>query len=816
MALTHYNFSTDFQDQLLACMIRHPEMFIGMPGVIDFGYFTGTNSQIACKQMQNFFKKHNTYPNFAQLVTLVLQATRQTGDADKSAEIVAYVQKLSEVEIRAKEFYRDQAVSFAKQRALILAATDVAKLIQEGKEPGPEIVKKFQDALATGQNLLDQGYLLKQDYIEIIDKVTASDYGTYTGFDLFDTKLWPKGWGPGWLVVPLAPPKRYKCTSPDTPVLMYDGSTKHICEVKVGDKLMGDDSTARTVLSCGRGRGPMYKVTQSNGDSYTVTHDHILCLKRLEHTVPTGKRFKNRYHSGDVLEIKAEDYARKPKWFKRTWQGYKVGVEFPSAAVPIDPYFIGLWLGGASSTTVAIDMSDKDAESVGYAYKFDKNQRLKVRSKSRSINAIRNKRIPEVYKINSRHVRLQVLAGMIDSVREHERCRSLTFVNTNEKLCQDTCWIARSLGFKSFVRKVKTYRIVHGKKLFSNAYRTYIQGKISEIPTKLPRKRGVDSAKASNRTSIEVKYVGNREWFGVELDGNRRYLHGDFTVTHNTAFCLNLAMNMVGPKCGYDVLYYACEISAELAALRTFQAIVGATQDEVHDNPYAFKHRLYDELTVNMVGDLLIKHYPAKTASIADIRAHAVSCVETMGMKPRAIFIDYAETIKTDNSKDVPEYRQQSDVYTQARALGDELGCVVIMPDRCNREAVNQATPSMDSFQGAFEKAGIVDISIGLCATDEEYEKGDLRFFTVLNRHGEGGTHLKGKIDRKKMRISIDEELKGYEVAEVEAQIQAQREKKYGGRRGGRSGLASSREADPRLEVPAPSPESRTKRPFRV
>lgn len=491
MALTQYNFSTDFQDELLVCMIRHPEMFMGLSEVIDYGYFTGTNSQMVCKQLQLFYKKHNVYPNFAQLSTMVIQATRQTGENEKAAETTAYVQKLSEVEIRAKEFYRDQAVNFAKQRALILAATEVAKTIQEGKEPGGEIVKKFQDALAIGQNLLDQGYLVKADYNQIVDKLSDVNYGTFTGYDIFDEKLWKRGWGPGWLIVPLAPPKRYK-----------------------------------------------------------------------------------------------------------------------------------------------------------------------------------------------------------------------------------------------------------------------------------------------------------------------------------TAFCLNLAMNMVGPKCGYDVLYYACEISAELASLRAFQNLLGATQDEFNDDPEAFKHRLFEGIRVQMQGDLLIKHFPAKTATIADIRAHAIAAIQTFGLKPKAIFIDYAETVKTSSSdKSTPEYRQQSDIYTEARALGDELGCCIIMPDRCNREAVNQATPSMDSFQGAFEKAGIVDISIGLCATDEEYEKGDMRYFVVLNRHGEGGTHLRGKVDRQRMRITIDEELKPYEAAEVEAQIQEQRERKYG-KKGFKKG--QSKENDPCLQEEGAARDAKGHRPPKV
>jgi hypothetical protein len=296
-------------------------------------------------------------------------------------------------------------------------------------------------------------------------------------------------------------------------------------------------------------------------------------------------------------------------------------------------------------------------------------------------------------------------------------------------------------------------------------------------------------------------------WLIVPLAPPKRY---------KTAFCLNLALNMVGPKCGYDVLYYACEINAELASLRVFQNLLGATQDEFKDDPEDFRRRVFEGIKLKMKGNLLIKHFPAKTATIADIRAHAIAAIQTFNLKPKAIFIDYAETVKSSSSgdKNTPEYRQQSDIYTEARALGSELGVPIIMPDRCNREAVNQATPTMDSFQGAFEKAGIVDVSIGLCATDEEYEKGVMRYYVVLNRHGEGGTHLRGKVDRQRMRMTIDEELKPYEAAEVEAQIQDQRQRKFGRKGGLRKG--HSKENDPRLEEEGAARDAKSYKPPKV
>ncbi len=45
-----------------------------------------------------------------------------------------------------------------------------------------------------------------------------------------------------------------------TKVLMFDGTLKNVEDVAVGDKLMGDDSTPRNVLSITSGKEQMYWV----------------------------------------------------------------------------------------------------------------------------------------------------------------------------------------------------------------------------------------------------------------------------------------------------------------------------------------------------------------------------------------------------------------------------------------------------------------------------------------------------------------------------------------------------------------------------
>lgn len=150
----------------------------------------------------------------------------------------------------------------------------------------------------------------------------------------------------------------------------------------------------------------------------------------------------------------------------------------------------------------------------------------------------------------------------------------------------------------------------------------------------------------------------------------------------------------------------------------------------------------------------------ARNKSENQNRNHAKQVIKTYDLKPRAVVIDYAETVRPDTvDKKAPDWRQQADIYTQARALGAELGCCVIMPDRCNRETVGRKVPNMKSFQGAFEKAGIVDIAIGLCATEDEYKHDRMRYFVFLNRHGEAFKHYDGTVDPARMQMTVGGEI---------------------------------------------------------
>ena len=372
-----------------------------------------------------------------------------------------------------------------------------------------------------------------------------------------------------------------KCLGKGTAVLMFDGTTKNVEDVIENDLLMGPDSKSRIVKSTVKGYGELYRVKQNNGDDFVCNDEHILCLQN------TRKSTAN-----EEVHVTASDYYKSGVRLKHHYKGFKVGVEFKSTELPIDPYWLGLWLGDGNSNSPSITTGDKEIESYLYQYSKDnklditiseghgcktyslvKNKRSKFKKEclvegcSRKSNSagrcrphyrlylkdnppvghiknplkdslsklgvLRNKHIPNCYKVNSRESRLKLLAGLIDSDGNFEKVGAVSFSNSNKQLAEDVCWLARSLGFRSSLNLKKTSIRSLGYK--GNSYSVRISGKISDIPVLLTRKQAGDKTKYLDiRYGIDVTPIGKGDYYGFEIDGDRKFLLGDFTVTHNT------------------------------------------------------------------------------------------------------------------------------------------------------------------------------------------------------------------------------------------------------------------------------------------
>ena len=346
-----------------------------------------------------------------------------------------------------------------------------------------------------------------------------------------------------------------KCLGKDTPVMMFDGTIKKVQDIHVGELIMGDDSTPRNVLSTCTGTEQLYKVIPTKGDPYIVNESHILSLKYVQ------KRYKTH---GKILDISVLDYLNTSEAFKHSEvRGYRVPISFLHKDVPLDPYMIGYWLGDGSSDSAVITSQDSTVLHYfnknlgnydlymtyisGYTYRIKGSRPNYFYKTLRDLSLVRNKHIPHIYKCNSREIQLQVLAGLIDSDGS-AIVGGWDFVQKNEKLLDDVLFLARSLGFACYKQKcIKTCTNAPGGPKKGTYYRCTISGSgIEEVPCKIKRKQIEPRKQIKDVLSVGIKLekldVG--EYFGFEIDGNRRFVLGDFTVTHNTTVSLALSAHL--------------------------------------------------------------------------------------------------------------------------------------------------------------------------------------------------------------------------------------------------------------------------------
>ena len=343
-----------------------------------------------------------------------------------------------------------------------------------------------------------------------------------------------------------------KCLGKGTPVLMFDGTILPVEEIRVGDLLMGPDSSPRLVKSLARGREEMFRVIPVKGDEYTVNRSHILSLKMT----PRGTQYPCYF--GKRVDISVDEYLKKSPTFKHMAKGWRVPVDFQPHTEPLylDPYFLGLWLGDGTSICPAI--TSADGEIVRYIEAFASVMDLLKD----------NKHIPHRFKTGSKKERLAVLAGIIDT-DGHYADKGFQLTLKSERLLDDVVFVARSLGFSAY-KSVMLKKSQNGTE--GTYYHCNINGPVEEVPCRVERKKATPRLQKKDHlvTGISVKSVGDGEYFGFEIEGpDRLFLLGDFTVTHNTAIASSLhSHHGMGRKCLFLVHMETLAVQAANAMLK--------------------------------------------------------------------------------------------------------------------------------------------------------------------------------------------------------------------------------------------------------
>lgn len=421
-----------------------------------------------------------------------------------------------------------------------------------------------------------------------------------------------------WIII--GPPGTGKCQKKGSEVLLYNGEIKRVEDIKIGELLMGDDSTPRKVTKLFHGREKLFKIQpQDHTEPYYVTGAHTLCLRY--NTRPCVKLEKGKWpryrvkfadtsieenglskvqqkHIGFSIgkyteegalelarekcaeltekynqifplhEVEVKDYITQVKSFNHRLVAYRTGVEFEKyESQEIDPYLLGAWLGDGTSANASITNIDpemidylySEAEKMGMRitrghdtetskgsmfYRFVANGSHKKGSNKflnflKNNNLIKNKHVPQNYKVNSRKNRLALLAGLIDTDGHYGNKSFYEIYQKNERLAKDIVFVARSLGFWCHIKPVTKGCLYKGEMRMGTYQKVTFGGdNLHELPILIPRKMAALRLDRLLKDALHYKIVVTEDeeddYFGFEVSGNNhRFLLADFTVTHN-------------------------------------------------------------------------------------------------------------------------------------------------------------------------------------------------------------------------------------------------------------------------------------------
>jgi replicative DNA helicase len=155
-------------------------------------------------------------------------------------------------------------------------------------------------------------------------------------------------------------------------------------------------------------------------------------------------------------------------------------------------------------------------------------------------------------------------------------------------------------------------------------------------------------------------------------------------------------------------------------------------------------------------GDLIIKQYPTRGATVDIIRSHILS-LRAQDFNPDAIIIDYGDILKSSRSYNDKRHEEGS-IFEELRGLAVDLKLPVVTATQANRGALEKRIVTMADIAESFEKAKIADVIIALCQTSKEKKTGKMRWFFAKNRDNKSEVTVPMRLNTDTMFFKQDDD----------------------------------------------------------
>tara|TARA_B110001454_G_scaffold205537_1_gene215206 strand:- start:663 stop:2060 length:1398 start_codon:yes stop_codon:yes gene_type:complete len=212
-------------------------------------------------------------------------------------------------------------------------------------------------------------------------------------------------------------------------------------------------------------------------------------------------------------------------------------------------------------------------------------------------------------------------------------------------------------------------------------------------------------------------------------------------------------LQCIGSGCiknGLTAVHYTLELNQSYVGLRYDTILTGIPTANL-------KYSIEEiEKQVNKLpGNLMIKHYPTRSASVQTLAAH-LNQLEIQNIIPDVIIVDYADILR--DTSGIKEYRLAlGNIYEDLRGMAGEYDIPIWTASQANRSSLEEDVIEADKVAEAYSKVMTADfiMSVSRKATDKIANTG--RVHVIKNRFGIDGVTYPANINTNIGKIEIFE-----------------------------------------------------------
>ncbi len=210
------------------------------------------------------------------------------------------------------------------------------------------------------------------------------------------------------------------------------------------------------------------------------------------------------------------------------------------------------------------------------------------------------------------------------------------------------------------------------------------------------------------------------------------------------------ALGAEAVKKGKTVVHYTLELNAQYVGLR-YDTIVSG---QPTGNLQYYKEEVQQKIS-KLKGELIIKYYPTRTASVNTLTAHLQQC-EMRGIKPDLVIVDYADIMKS--TQHFNEKRHQlGHIYEELRGMAGEFDIPVWTASQANRSALEEDVIGAEKVSEDYSKVMTADFVMSMSRKVEDKIANTGRFHVIKNRFGVDGITFPANINTNTGLIQVHE-----------------------------------------------------------